>query len=49
MGCDLQAKLDEAEEAFCAQAEIQYVRFPLRNWEAPDGSSPAIRPTCSSR
>jgi protein tyrosine/serine phosphatase len=33
--------LDEAEEEYCEKEEIRYFRFPLRNWEAPDGSCPA--------
>jgi tyrosine-protein phosphatase SIW14 len=33
-------KLDQEEEDFCASEEIHYFRFPLRNWEAPDGSAP---------
>jgi protein tyrosine/serine phosphatase len=33
-------KMDLAEEAFCAKEEITHYRFPLRNWEAPDGSAP---------
>jgi len=33
-------KLDLAEEAFCSKEEMNYYRFPLRAWEAPDGSAP---------
>jgi tyrosine-protein phosphatase SIW14 len=32
--------VDLAEEQFCANEEINYHRFPLLHWEAPDGSSP---------
>jgi len=32
--------VDLAEEQFCASEEINYHRFPLLHWEAPDGSSP---------
>jgi protein tyrosine/serine phosphatase len=33
-------QIDAAEEEFCYKEEVNYIRFPLRNWEAPDGSAP---------
>jgi protein tyrosine/serine phosphatase len=33
-------KMDKDEEEFCGKEEITHYRFPLRNWEAPDGSAP---------
>jgi protein tyrosine/serine phosphatase len=32
---------DRTEEEYCVKHGIRYVRIPPRNWEGPDGTSPA--------